>query len=207
VITYSKTALWLNTLERMIGWETLQRVLSTYFARWAFRHPKPQDFFAVANEVSGRDLTWFFDQVYRSSNAFDYGIEWFRSEPAGEQGYVGDGDRRTLAAGKGDRYRTVLAVRRFGEGEFPVDIRVIFANSEEVRWHWDGRDRWKLFEVEKPVRAVSAEVDPERVLLLDVNYTNNSATLAPKGPAAARKWSMTWLIWLQDHLLTYGFFV
>ena len=38
-----------------------------------------------------------------------------------------------------------------------------------------GRDRWKLFEVDRPVRAVTAQVDPERVLLLDVNYTNNSS--------------------------------
>ena len=28
-ITYNKTALWLNTLERMLGWDTLQRILST----------------------------------------------------------------------------------------------------------------------------------------------------------------------------------
>ena len=34
----------------------------------AFKHPKPDDFFAVVNEVSGQDLTWFFDQVYRSSD-------------------------------------------------------------------------------------------------------------------------------------------
>ena len=31
-ITYNKTALWLHTLERMLGWPTLQRILSTYFA-------------------------------------------------------------------------------------------------------------------------------------------------------------------------------
>jgi len=50
-------------------------------------------------------------------------------------------------------------------------------------------------------------VDARRVLLLDVNRTNNSAALDPAGPKAARKWSLTWLVWLQDQLLTYGFFV
>ena len=55
---------------------------------------------------------------------------------------------------------------------------------------------------------MSVQVDPERVLLLDRNYTNNSATLTAEAPRrAARKWSLTWLVWLQDHLLTYGFFV
>ena len=82
VATYNKTALWLHTLERLLGWDVLQRILSTYYARWAFRHPKPEDFFAVVNEVSGRDMTWFFDQVYRSSNVFDYGVDAFSSEPA-----------------------------------------------------------------------------------------------------------------------------
>jgi hypothetical protein len=57
------------------------------------------------------------------------------------------------------------------------------------------------------VRAVAAQVDPDRVLLLDVDYTNNTRSLAPKTGAATRKWSLAWLIWLQDHLLTYGFFI
>jgi Peptidase family M1 domain len=208
-ITYDKTALWMNTLERMLGWETLQRILSTYFTRFAFKHPKPQDFFNVANEVSGQDLTWFFDQVYRSSNVFDYAIDTLQSEIPEIKGY---GDK--VASGETPRtelklaqYRTQVVARRLGEGTFPVDVRVVLENKEEVRWHWDGKDRWKLFQIDKPVRAVFAQVDPEHVLLLDVNYTNNSRTLTPQSGRAARKWSLAWLIWLQDHLLTYGFFL
>jgi hypothetical protein len=45
------------------------------------------------------------------------------------------------------------------------------------------------------------------VLLLDVNLTNNSRTLEPKGPAAATKWSLKWMVWLQDQLLSWAFFV
>jgi hypothetical protein len=202
-ITYNKTALWLNTLERMLGWEVLQRILSTYYARNAFKHPTPSDFFAVANEVSGRDLTWFFNEVYRSSNAFDYGIDVFRSERIEDRGYFGDTRTQISPA----LYRTTLVARRFGEGIFPVDVRVVFDNGQDVKWKWDGRDRWRLFEVDRPVRAVSAQVDPNRVLLLDVNYTNNTRAIAPKTKDAARHWSLAWLIWMQDHLLTYGFFI
>ena len=53
-ITYSKTALWLNTLERMLGWDTLQQIMRTFFDAMEFKHPKPADFFAVVNEVSRR---------------------------------------------------------------------------------------------------------------------------------------------------------
>jgi hypothetical protein len=216
-ITYDKTALWLHTLERMLGWETLQRILSTYFNRYAFQHPEPRDFFAVANEVSGRDLTPFFDQVYRSASVFDYGVDLFESVAVTDRGYFGDGGRQTFNANlqPGDydpskgvvRYRTTLVVRRFGDGILPVDVRILFENNEDVRLRWDGRDTWKLFQVDRPVRAVSAQVDPERVLLLDVNYTNNSRSLSPRTSTAARKWSLVWLLWLQDHLLTYGFFI
>ncbi|MDQ3488045.1 MAG: M1 family metallopeptidase [Acidobacteriota bacterium] len=207
-ITYNKTSLWLHTLERMVGWETVQRILSTYFERYAFKHPQPQDFFATANEVSGQDLTWFFDQVHRSSHVFDYAVDVFRSAPNTARGYFGDSAKTFETERRTDgSFRTTVVVRRLGEGTFPVDVRVLFENGEEHRWRWDGKDRWKAFEIDRPVRATSAHVDPERVLLLDVNITNNSATLAPAGPAAARKWSLAWLIWLQDHLLTYGFFI
>jgi hypothetical protein len=208
-ITYNKTALWLNTLERMLGWDTLQRIMSTYFSRYAFKHPEPKDFFAVANEVSGQDLTPFFDQVYRSSSVVDYAVDVFTSERVSARGYFGDANRRAYSAaeGPGDTFRTTVVVRRLGEAVLPVDVRVAFENGQDVRWRWDGKDRWKLYEVDRPVRAVTAQIDPERVLLLDVNYTNNSKSLAPKGEAAARKWSLAWLIWLQDHLLTYGFFI
>jgi hypothetical protein len=208
-ITYNKTALWLHTLERMLGWETLQKILSTYFARQAFRHPTPADFFAVANEVSGRDLTPFFDQVYRSNAVVDYSLGTLTSERIADRGYFGNTGQLTYSANQrsGDQYRTTVIVRRLGDAVLPVDVRVVFENGEDARWAWDGRETWKMFQIDRSVRAVSAQVDPERVLLLDVNYTNNSLSLAPKAAAAARKWSLTWLVWLQDHLLTYGFFI
>jgi aminopeptidase N len=189
-ITYDKTALWLHTLERHLGWPVLQRVLSTYCQRYAFKHPKPADFFAVANEVSGQDLAWYFDQVYRGSQTFDYGVDAFRSD--------------TEQPGS---YRTLVVARRYGDGIFPVKVRATFEDGQQVEWPWDGRDRWKLFEATRAAKARTAEVDPGRVLLLDVNRTNNSASLSPQAEAAARKWSLAWLVWLQDQLLTYGFFV
>jgi len=185
-ITYDKTALWLNTLERWLGWPVMQRIMSTHFERWKFRHPKPNDFFDVATEVAGRDLGPFFDQVYRSSNVFDYGVQDLKSERDGGQ------------------YRTTLAVRRYGEAIFPVDVAVTFSNGEHVTEHWDGTDRWKLYTYDRPFPALSAQVDPDRVLLLDVTYTNNSKTLEPKGGSAATKWSLKWMVWLQDCLLSWA---
>ena len=98
-------------------------------------------------------------------------------------------------------------MRRIGDGTFPVDVVVRFANGEEARERWDGKGRWQAYFYDKPARAVSLEVDPERVLLLDLNYTNNSLTLAPSAGAAADRWTLHWMVWLQDLLMTWAFFV
>ena len=188
-ITSNKTSLWLHTLERRLGWPMLQRIMSTYFDRWKFRHPQPADFFAVVNEVSGQDMTWFFDQAYRSSNVFDYGVQQFTSTRSGSN------------------FRTIVVARRFGEALFPVDVVTTFRNGERITERWDGRDRRAIYTYERPSQALSVQVDPERVLLLDVSYTNNSATLDPRADEASLKWSLSWLAWLQDLMVTYAFFV
>ncbi|HEX7140340.1 MAG TPA: M1 family metallopeptidase [Vicinamibacterales bacterium] len=185
-ITYNKTGLWLNTLERWLGWPTLQRIMSTHFDRWKFKHPTPADFFAIANEASGRDLVWFFDRVYRSADVFDYGVDSLNTE-AVQSGF-----------------RSSVTVRRYGEATFPVDVRVTFDDGERVTEHWDGADRWKRYSYVRPASVVSAEVDPDHVLLLDVNYTNNSKTLQPSTMRAATKWSLKWMVWLEDCLLSWA---
>jgi hypothetical protein len=185
-IAYAKTALWLNTLERSIGWPALQKGMATYFSRWRFRHPRPHDFFDAIAEAAGRNLDPFFDQTYRSSNVFDYGVQDLKST----------NDNGT--------FHTSVVVRRYGEAIFPVTVRVTFANGEQVNDEWPGRDRWTAYTYDRPSRAVSAQVDPDRVLLLDINYTNNSKTLAPRGPEAATKWSLKWMVWLQDLLLSWA---
>jgi hypothetical protein len=185
-ITYSKTALWLNTMERWLGWPTLQKVMAAHFAAWQFKHPTPQNFFDVVNATVGRDLSGYFDQVYRSSNAFDYGVQ-------------------DLASTSDDRtYHTTVIARRYGEAIFPVDVVVTFQNGERISERWDGVDRWKAYTYDRPSPAVSAQVDPNRVLLLDVNYTNNSKTLEPKSESAARKWTAVWTVWLENCLLAWA---
>ncbi|MGE3509302.1 MAG: M1 family metallopeptidase [Vicinamibacterales bacterium] len=188
-VTYNKTALWLNTLERHLGWPVMQRIFSTYYGRWQFRHPKPADFFAVINEVSGEDLTWFLNEVYRSSNVFDYSITTLTSSR------------------EDDGFRTDVIVSRLGEGVFPVDIAVAFEDGTMITERWDGRERWRHFTFSRDARAVSATVDPKRVLLLDVNQTNNSRTLRPAGGRAATKWSLRWMVWLEQSLLSWVFFI
>jgi hypothetical protein len=55
-------------------------------------------------------------------------------------------------------------------------------------------------------RAGTPQPEGDRVLLLDVNITNNTRTIAPAATRASVKWGLTWMSWLQDLMLTWGFF-
>jgi hypothetical protein len=213
-LSYDKTALWLSTLERHLGWETLREILSTFYRRYSFRHATPDDFFTVANEVSGQDLTWFFDQVYRGSEAFDYGVESVTSKEIATSGFIEkDGENGAelelveSKKPKEKRYRTEVVVRRHGGGIFPVEVLLVFEDGAEVRRSWDGRYRWTSLIEERASRLRYAEVDPDRVLVLDVDWTNNSRLLTPASRLASVKWSSKWLVWLQDYMHTTAYFL
>jgi hypothetical protein len=213
--SYHKTALLLHTLERRHTWEVMQRVLSTFFTRWQFRHPEPQDFFAVLKEVTGDDHEWLLDQAYRNSYTYDYAIERLDSAPIAWRGLDEPASAKATASQAliyeqhtlDKMYRTTVVARRLGAGQFPVDVLVTFSDGHQERERWDGRARWQHFTFDRPFRAVSAQVDPERVLLLDTSFTNNSRTLEPARDRAATKWSLRWMIWLQDLFMTYAFLV
>jgi hypothetical protein len=209
-ITYAKTALWLHTLERMLGWERFRPALTTYFHRFRFKHPTPDDFFTTVSQETGEDLGWFFEEAYGSSNVFDYAAERLESMPVGLRGFVESAPGAPpefQETTDPNRFRTTVVVRRIGEARFPVDVLVTFEDGDQVRERWDGQARWQSYFYERSSRAVSVQVDPDRVLLLDVDYTNNSITLRPKSAAAADRWTLKWVVWLQDLLMNYAFFV
>lgn len=53
---YYKTAEWMRYLETQLGTDTFNRAMQEYFKRWQFKHPQPEDFKKVMEEVSGRNL-------------------------------------------------------------------------------------------------------------------------------------------------------
>jgi len=215
-ISYSKTATWLHTLERHLGWDTLRRILSTFFERFSFAHPKPEDFYAVASEVAGEDLYRFFDQVVRQARTFDYAIDSVKSERQKAEGWFEADGELVLreeeqspdeSSEEGAEYHTEVVVRRLGSGTFPLDVLLVFEDGSEVRRTWDGRYRWKRIAHDGPSKLEYAVVDPERTLLLDENYTNNSRFLEPGDRWPATKWAGKWLMWFQNLLMSFAYFV
>ena len=216
VNSYDRVALTLRTLESYLGEAVMARAMRTYHLRWRYRHPIPQDFFDVINEVSGRDMNWFFEQFFRSSNLADYAVTSITVDPVeGKIGIYDEGGKKVphlekpaeeaFEKSKDKQYRSTVVVRRLGEAKAPVDVLLHFENGETVREEWDGRYRWTRFVYERASKVASAEVDPERKLALEANFTNNSRT-SERDNRAAAKWYVRWIFWLENLFFAAGFF-
>ncbi len=210
-LSYSKTALWLATLERLRGWERLQPAMSSFFHDWQFAHPDPEDFFDSLAQGLDEDLGWFTSQVFHSSERFDYAIDSVSSqalEPAGffDSGPSGPTLQEATEVDPDGLYRSEVVVRRHGGGVFPVEVLLAFEDGEEIRRSWNGAERWHRIVVERPAKLKYAVVDPDEILLLDLDRTNNSRLLESQAGLPALKWSSRWLVWLQDFLTMLSFF-
>jgi len=53
---YHKTSEWMMLLERKYGEDSVRKAMQAYFQKWAFKHPYPEDFFAVLKEELGNDV-------------------------------------------------------------------------------------------------------------------------------------------------------
>ena len=197
-----KTLLALGTLERWLGRPVFDEVVVDFIRESRGRTPTIADFERAASDVSGQNLSWFFGDAFRSSDRFDYGVGLLTSDRQQDGAFV-----------------TVVVAHRFGDARFTgasaapigpfesgrgIMLRVTFEDGQRRTDYWDGRGREKAFTYRSAARAVSASVDPDRTILLDLQQTNNSRTLSPRAGAAAARWAARWLSWLENALLNYG---
>ncbi len=59
-IVYIKTGNWMKMLEDSLGKAVFDQCMKTYFQRWQFKHPYPEDFKNILDEVSGKNTASYF---------------------------------------------------------------------------------------------------------------------------------------------------
>ncbi|MBN2357293.1 M1 family metallopeptidase [candidate division KSB1 bacterium] len=195
VLSYYKSGLALTTLQNYLGRETMLKIMRTFLGQWRFKHPHTQDFIDVANQVSGRNLDWFFDQVLYSAAVLDYSVTQISSRSIDKKtGFdyaystvsdsalsdttiasVGDSTQKSLDD-SAKTYKSSVRVERLGSFIFPVELQVVFTNGDTVRECWDGRDEWVKFTYVRKAEIEFATVDPDNKIPMDVNLVNNSRT-------------------------------
>lgn len=105
-----------------------------------------------------------------------------------------------------ERWRSAVTVRRWGEGRFPVAVEVTFSDGTRRIEHWDGEDRWTTYRYEHPGQVDRVRVDPDHVLVLDTEFTNNAWLREAPAGLAATKWASKWMLWVQHTMEAFAFF-
>jgi len=79
---YSKPSAALVVLrEQVMGPELFDQAFKEYSRRWAFKHPKPADFFRSMEDASAVDLDWFWKGWFYSTDNVDIEVaevKWFK---------------------------------------------------------------------------------------------------------------------------------
>lgn len=79
-VVYKKTALAMDYLRNYLGEDVYDRCMHTYFDTWKFKHPQPQDVEAVFEQVSGKNLDWFFHDLLNTVKQQDFSLKNARIE-------------------------------------------------------------------------------------------------------------------------------
>lgn len=171
---YSKGEMLLEQLGYIVSDSVRDKILLEYYKLWRFKHPNPNDFFKVAQDVSGIQLGWYKEYWLNTTKSIDYKIDslW----------------------GEGDVSK--IRLRRIGEMPMPIDLELTFrdstkelhyvpldmmladkpAESDEPRivheaWNWTNPTY--MVEFKHPLsQLIKVEIDPTR-RMADVNLDNS----------------------------------
>jgi hypothetical protein len=102
-VTYFKSAFGLILLrEQILGPERFDWAFRHFIRDWAFKHPKPADFFRSMESEGGEDLSWFWRGWYLNNWSLDLavkGIAYPHGDPAkGAEVRIANLDRLVLPA-------------------------------------------------------------------------------------------------------------
>jgi len=123
-VVYGKTAVVFDYLMAYLGKKTMDSAMHTYYDRWKFKHPQPGDLKEVMEEVAGKNLDWFFDDMINTTKKLDYKI----------------------IAQKSDENGNLVMVKNVGEITGPVSISAMRDGKVAADIWYDGFDGTRVFE-------------------------------------------------------------
>ncbi len=169
---YGKGAIALAQLQYVLGQETFNQSLKSYFNQWKFKHPDLNDFVRVLEKTSGLELDWYFEYWVNSTHTIDYSIK--QLEPNGN--------------------KTKIMLEKIGVMPMPVDLEVISTSGDtslitipidlmrgnkkcnncSVGKDWPWVYPYYELEVDIPLKKIEKiTIDPNK-LMADINRTNNT---------------------------------
>lgn len=166
LLAYFKPAIGLSLLREVIlGPDRFDRAFKSYIDRWAYKHPTPDDFFRIMENVSGENLSWFWRGWFVNNWRLDQGIRDVK--------YV-DNDPKKGA---------LITIDNLEQLPMPVIMEIKTKGGKTERKVlpveiWERNKSW-IYRYSSSEELESVTLDPERVLP-DHNPSNNKWPLSGK---------------------------
>ena len=156
--TYTKAPVALWALGGIVGDSVVQRAFSDYAKAWKYKHPSPWDFYFFMSNRIGRELGWFWNSWFFTTQTFDQSL-------AGTA--VKNGRLTTTVVDKGDM-------------PMPILLRITYADSSAeniVRpvsvWFGGARRTTIDMALARGKRVARVALDPDN-RFQDVERSDNS---------------------------------
>lgn len=169
---YNKGAVMAEQLGYIIGKENLDKTFLKFYEIWKFKHPTPNDFKRVAEDISGINLKWYFNLFINTTRTIDYSINKIT-------------DREIEIENKSDIAMPIDLLVEYQDGSkelFYIPLREMrgekpketYALYNDVKWtvltDWFWTKPTYTIHLNKKVKK--AEIDPTK-RLADIDHTNN----------------------------------
>ncbi|WP_372637356.1 M1 family metallopeptidase [Fodinibius sp.] len=156
IASYPKPASMLVALRGLLGEETFRKAYQTFLSRWQYKHPYPWDMFNAFEDVSGRELDWFWRSWYYETWTLDQAVGGVRPVEGG----------------------TEIVIEDRGQAPMPAPVEITLSDGTTltreipVETWLKGTTRATL-SIDHTGEVTNVVVDPERKFP-DANRTNNS---------------------------------
>lgn len=151
---YNRPSIAYEFLNDMLGDDLFIKALQEFIERWNGKHPTPYDLFFTFNEVTGKDLNWFWKPWF-----FEFGYP----DLAIEKVEIGE----TTAK---------ISIRKNGTIPTPINLKLIYLNETEDEYYYSS-DVWKdgddIFIAEVDLTGILNEVQLGSLTIPDSDRENN----------------------------------
>jgi hypothetical protein len=151
---YFKPMMAYMAVKDLLGETLFKKCLQGYIARWHGHHPIPWDFFNAFNNISGKDLNWFWNNWFFSHGYTDLSVE-------------------KVIRGKDDYGVTV---KNIGGFDIPFDVKINYTDGtkEDIHetpgvWEKDGQQTIIHIKSDKEISTLTIDTG----LWADANEKDN----------------------------------
>ena len=117
---YEKMSWLFHYLQEYMGDNAFDQAIKSFYKKWKFKHPYPEDLQEAFELSSGLDLGWFFQDIINDNKSFDYSIKEIKDS---------NGEYNIIVNKKGS-YRVPFSVSSYDENGQVVITQWYHSNNQ-----------------------------------------------------------------------------